>query len=643
MLWTLSVSASEIADSGSVSDEGERVEAVWEIDPIVVTGTRTERALAETPVATELVTRKDLEKSGAESVADFLENQAGVAISHSIFGSGVQLQGLGSEYVLVLVDGERAGGRKGGVLDLSRYNVENIERIEIVKGNQSALYGSDAIGGVVNIITRACHAPLEFEARGKGGSEGRLDLGGAIGAKGGKWAGRLDAGLTKADPHDYEPADPETSTDGYRELNLSGHGEMRAGKWSKMEGRFSYLRRESSGVDGGTSISPTIFDRSNLTEMFTMSLSPNIWVGEQGRVKGTAYFSLYRDEYLEDQRAGDLLDQFSATWERMLQGTLQADRKLGERHFLSLGLEAMYENLESERLESGRSDRSRLSLFLQDEWKPGFVRGTTLLPGLRWDVDSQFDGHFTPKLAISRELGTRTKLRASLGKGFRAPDFKELYVRFSHPAVGYEVIGNPRLEPEISLSYSIGLEIQASPELWVGTSLFHHEFDNLIQGLITDDVMDSGLMKATYFNVSHASLSGFDGTVRYRPRKRLKIELGYSFLDSHDEGTGEVLDGRPRNRGNLNLDFRFPSLKANVVLRASLVGSRSFSEAYSGVETVMADPYALVNLRVSRDLGEFIKISLGADNMLNAGDHDYLRIAPRSFFLGLGLRRAKSD
>ncbi len=635
------ISLAEDASEDGKKEETEPVEAVWEMDPIVVTGTRTEKPLAETPVATELVTRKDLEKSGAESLADFLENQAGVTISHSIFGSGVQLQGLSSEYVLVLINGERAGGRKGGVLDLSRYNVENIERIEIVKGNQSALYGSDAIGGVINIITRASRSPLELELHGNAGGEGRMDLGGALGAKGEVWTSRVTAGWRSADSADYEPEDLETSVDGYDEFSLSSHSEVKVGDWSKLEGRFSYLRRTTDGIDGGTDISATIFDRSNLTEMFTLSASPNFWIGETGRLKGTAYFSLYRDEYLQDQRDGDLLDTFTETWERLVQGSIQYDRYFGEHHYVSLGVEALHEDLETERLDGGKSERQRVSAFLQDEWTfPSHLK-ITVLPGMRLDSDSQFGDHFTPKLALSHELGEKTMLRGSVGKGFRAPDFKELYVRFSHPAIGYEVLGNPDLEPEVSMSYSLSLERTFSERLWASVSAYHHDFDNLIQGLITDEVGDGGLLKATYFNVTHARIRGVETSLRYKLLENLNVELGYTYLDSRDEDTGNVLDGRPTHRGNLNLDYRIDPLDLGVVLRASFVGERSFSEAYSGVETFMADPYSLVNLRLNRDINDLFKVSLGVDNVLDEGDHDYLRIAPRRVFFGLGFQHSK--
>ena len=125
-----------------------------DLETLVVTGSRTEHSVDESPVSVEVISREDIEQTGGRNVADVLDGQIGVNVQHSFQGSTVQLQGLDSKYILVLVDGERIGGRISGAIDLSRLYIENIERIEIVKGASCALYGSDAIGGVINIITR---------------------------------------------------------------------------------------------------------------------------------------------------------------------------------------------------------------------------------------------------------------------------------------------------------------------------------------------------------------------------------------------------------------------------------------------------------------------------------------------------------
>ena len=158
------------------------------LETVVVTGSRTEHLLAEAPVATQVITREDIEDSGAQNAADLIEEQPGISIERSYRGSGVQLQGLDAKYVLVLVDGARIPGRIGGAIDLERISVENIERIEIVKGPSSALYGSDSLGGVVNIITRSSQKPLLAETHLTYGSFNALDLSGQAGIRRDDWS-----------------------------------------------------------------------------------------------------------------------------------------------------------------------------------------------------------------------------------------------------------------------------------------------------------------------------------------------------------------------------------------------------------------------------------------------------------------------
>ncbi len=615
---------------------------IYELDPVVVTAARREQRLADTPVATELIRREELEKSGAVNLAEFLEKQPGIVVTHSVFGSGIQLQGLGSEYVLVLVNGERALGRKGGVLDLSRYAVDNIERIEVVKGNQSSLYGSDAIGGVVNLITRASRAPLELDFHGDLGGGDRLDLGGSLGTRGEIWTTRFTGNWARAEPHDIRPEDPETSVDGYTEFGITNHSEAKLSPKLKAKFRTSYVNLDRQGVDGGITDSAAIFDRSSDVEVFTASLGPS-FVFDSGSLLASRFqFSYYRDQYLHDQRGSDALDQYQETLQRLVYGSVQYDHFHSMQQLVSLGVELFTEDIETERLEGGRSDRQRVGVFLQDEWGIDAERRWVLVSGLRYDSDSQFGQHVTPKIALRHDPTERFVLRASVGQGFRAPDFKELYVSFSHPAVGYEVHGNPELEPEITYSASLGVEFRAFEHLWLSATGFHHDFENLIQGVL-GAVQDNGLQEASYINVAAARITGFETTLRLQPWPRLGGELSYSFLDTKDETTGSVLDGRPRHRGSLKVETQLPRSGSALVLRASLVGTRTFTQEYSGLETEAADPYALLDLKLTQAIGDLLTLSMGMENLLDAGDHDYLRIAPRRFFTGLDLRYRRAE
>ena len=176
--------ASQVPETETQSGREEGGDDGLEVGDVVVTGTRTETPLADSPARLDVITRADIDRSGARDVGELLEEQIGVVVTRSFRGDSIQLGGLDPEYTLILVDGDRAPGRIGGGIDLGRFTIENVERIEILRGPGSALYGSDAIGGVVNSLTRRGTRPLELEASVQGGlSEsgsgvaGRLDVG----------------------------------------------------------------------------------------------------------------------------------------------------------------------------------------------------------------------------------------------------------------------------------------------------------------------------------------------------------------------------------------------------------------------------------------------------------------------------------
>ena len=153
-----------ILSSAESGDDTLETNDAVELEPVVVTATRTPQRLKDTPVITNLITRAEIEATGAENIGEVLEHTAGIIIHRDGHGDGVQLQGLDSEYVLILVDGEPQVGRIAGKLNMARLAVENVERIEIVKGATASLFGNAALGGVINIITRKATAPFSMQA-----------------------------------------------------------------------------------------------------------------------------------------------------------------------------------------------------------------------------------------------------------------------------------------------------------------------------------------------------------------------------------------------------------------------------------------------------------------------------------------------
>ncbi|HET6344966.1 MAG TPA: TonB-dependent receptor plug domain-containing protein, partial [Myxococcota bacterium] len=219
------------------------------LDEVVVTGTRTEQRLADAPVATVVVTRREMVATGARFVSDLLRQQAGIDVDASFAGAGVRLQGLDPQHVLILVDGRRVTGRVNGALDLSRLALENVDRIEIVRGASSALYGSEALGGVINVITRTPRRPLQGDAQLSWGTRGNVHVGSQTGVRLGDWALRTSAGWHQADAYGLATGSPATTGNGYRELTLGQRTEVTPVPGVRLGGAVDYFWRDATGVD----------------------------------------------------------------------------------------------------------------------------------------------------------------------------------------------------------------------------------------------------------------------------------------------------------------------------------------------------------------------------------------------------------
>ncbi|HEX8539303.1 MAG TPA: TonB-dependent receptor plug domain-containing protein, partial [Cystobacter sp.] len=215
----------------------------------VVTASRTERKLEDAVVATEVITRQQMEATGARDLGQLLQQHPGVELVYTFRGVGLRLQGLDPEYVLVLVDGERVSGRVGTTLDLGRFSLRELERVEIVKGPAAALYGADAMGGVVNLITRRVQRPLEASARGLFGTLLEGDVRAHAGTKQGPLEVRVGGGYRTRDPYDWEPQDAATSGAGLKRFD----GDVALGyapdEQSRVWLRSGYNRRDEKAVD----------------------------------------------------------------------------------------------------------------------------------------------------------------------------------------------------------------------------------------------------------------------------------------------------------------------------------------------------------------------------------------------------------
>lgn len=598
------------------------------LDPIVVTGTRTEHRLSDSPVEVQLITAADIARSGARDVAELLEREGSVHVTRAAGrGTTIQIQGLSSEHVLILLNGRRLIGRINGAIDLTRIRVAEIERVEIVRGATSALYGSDALGGVVNIITRRGAEALSLTAR--SADDGALDVFGHGGWGDNKLTLQASGGFSRLVAYDLD--DSTASEDGAdSDASFFGlNGDWILNDAAELGVSFAYSLDDSERIDGG--IGGGQFETNKRIEEIRGGVSPHFLLGYNTELRLDAYYHRYHDQFLQERTRSDASREVNSdeeTIDQIYAGSAQLDHQWGT-HRLSIGGEYQFEELQADRLQTA-AERDRQAVFIQDEWS--LLDGRlTLVPGLRMDRDSQFGEALSPKVALRYDVTDSWLLRAGWGEGFRAPDFKQLQLRFENSAVAYRVDGNPNLEPEESSGFHLGTTWFASATASFYISAYHNDVSNLIQ---IEQIETGPPTIFTYNNVAEAELTGVDLQAQWRPWAPLQIKLGYGYLRSRDRDTGERLSGRPEHRANAALYWEKPSYA--LVLRGVWVGDRIFTvDTSNGPPTPggEADPYALFDLRAEWRGLHWAKLALGLDNLFDEGDPQYLAITPRTVYL----------
>ena len=605
-----------------------------------MTGTRTATPLGDAPVATEVITREEIESSGALDVASLLEEHPGIDLYRSYLGAAVRMQGFAPDQMLILIDGQRVLGAKDGVIDLERFTVDHIERIEIVKGPSSALYGSDAMGGVINLITRGASAPFEATAGYRMGGRGNQAANLGVGFDREKLNSQFTGGYRGSEGYDLNPEDIQTTGSAYQNFDVSNRSRIDFSPDVWMMSNLSYLRRDLQGIDA--SASGSVFDRRNRIEDFRAYLSPKWILDERSMLSVVAGHSIYRDQYFSDQRRSDRLDSYTETLENLTQASAQYDRLLGERHFVTVGIDGLAQSMESDRLEDGEGYRSRLAFFAQDNWQVADDKvRLDLLPGMRLDLDSWFGTNATPKIAARLDPSERVVLRGSLGLGYRAPDFKELLLRFENIAVGYVVEGNPDLKPETSRSAQLGIEVQPAEVFWLSANGFYNEIDDLILIGTLDNGGVPGPTRFGYINVAEALTRGVETGLRLDVADPVAIRLGYTYTDARDRETDLQLQGRATHRGNARVSMHHEPWNIRGMMRSSIVGARVFyiDEDFDGQsEEVPSDPYVTLDARLAKGLGPHLEVYAGADNLLDEGDATFLTMPPRLFYIGVNGR-----
>lgn len=601
------------APDGALDSLGEEV--------IVITASRAPEPARDATLPTRVIARDELRGAGAQTAAQALAMQPGVWIHRGLGGAEAHLHGLGGKHVLVLVDGQRQLGRVDGVLDLDRFATADLEQIEITSGPSSALYGSEALGGVIQLVRRRPReARAELEARTASDRAFSLFAGGAHVHRGA--FASAQAQWRRAPASDRDPSDETTTLSAYDERRA----ELRLGappgtRLTRAELGGSYVQRRLEGV----LVMPTgaVLDRTNLVEEASGRALGELDVGAL-ELSASAGVALVRDQYLSDQRGAAELDQVQDTRETALEASVLAQRVF-EKLTLSAGLEGLREQLRSPRL-SRDGTRSRLASFAQARWTFGPV---TVVPAVRLDLDSQFGGHVTPRLAARWHPTATQRVRGSLGLGYRAPSFKELLLRFENPGAGYVVEGNPDLAPETSRALALGWQGDRG-RLAVSVDASWNELRSLITTVAMPSVEGEPL-RFGYGNLARARTVDLEAHVSYA-LERLTVTAGAAATYSRDLDDGGALPQVPPYRLRGALRWRGSDLGLVADAELALTAARALSADRSAPRRLEA------RARVAKQL-ESLAFYLGVDNLFDAGDATLDPSAPRTFYLGVQAAR----
>lgn len=538
-------------ESGAVKDALEPsapvvTQAVSEAAIIVVTATRMPQAIQDVGVSVSVVPRERIEEMNAQSVGEVLEEVTDARVnSYGAMGaeSGITLRGSTKQQVLVMVDGRPVNVASVGTADLSLYPVDQVERIEVVRGPGSVLYGAGAMAGVVNIITRDPPQKLQTDLSASYGTKNtrilQLDNGARIG----------DVGyLITASQNASDGWRKNSACDGY---NISGKLDYDMTQESRLV-LNSGFSRQNKGVPGSTSWpSP---DAKQYERQYWFDLTHKYEFEINTCLTSKAFLNQNWQEYKDPDSLTDDISR-NQTAGVDVQQTLP----VGERQLLMGGIYLENDNVNIKDAGGvsrigGNRDLFTGAGFLQDEIS--FLERFVATPGLRCDIQSKWGAELSPKISGLYKITDMTRLKASIGRGFRAPTVDELYWRSDYSE------GNPDLKPEESLSYDAGIQQQFGAKTMLEVSLFQSRMKNLIAWF--DD--GTGIYKAQ--NINDACLQGLETELSTQFTEEISGTLNYTLLGARDTSgqyDGDTLTYRPKNKvgGRLGYQTKW-GLKLNV-------------------------------------------------------------------------------
>ncbi|OQX06417.1 MAG: hypothetical protein BWK73_30940 [Thiothrix lacustris] len=561
-----------------------------QLEQVVVTADRKARTVDETLTPVTVITRKDIEKYQATDVAEVLRRVPGINIANG-GGAGkatsVFMRGTESKHVLVLVDGVKVGSATLGSVAFQHIPLEQVERIEVVRGPRSSLYGSEAIGGVIQIFTR----------KGKEGFQPELTL--QAGSNNTQAVNTTFAGGDKATWYNMSVGSERTSGINAQVADITGERDGYERKQAAVRVGHNFangVKAEVSALqaDGDTAYDNT-FSPGNYIEQFTQEAFSGKVVAPIGtKAIVTAQIGKSKDAG-DNFKNGAFISRFVTDRDT---ASLQADVQVSEHGNLTIGTDKQKDTVDSTTLYTVKS-RKNDGIFANYQHDFG---KTDVEVSVRRDDNEQFGKHNTGAVAVGYDISDNLRLKASQGKAFRAPTFNELYYPASPPWVAG---GDPNLKPEQSKNTEIGLDGKWANGKW-SVSAFDNKIDNMISGWPPTNTAQAEI-KGVEFGAS-TQLAGWD------------VSTSLIIQSPKDKITGKPLTYRPKQIVSIDVDRQFNRMRIGTTLRGESKRDWDDSTVWPTIVRKQLPGYGTVDLRADYQLAKDWTVGAKIGNVL---DKDY--------------------
>jgi len=623
----------------------------FEKDRVVVTGTRNDVRLKDSPVRVEVIGSERIKTTAMVNLGDLLKEQTGLMMTGAI-RNGIQMNGLGADYTMILIDGQPVVGRVAGVLDMSRISVGNIDRVEVVKGPMSSMYGSEALAGVINIITKRPANGWSGRLAAQSTSLGPTDLQSEVGWSNDRVEASGFVNYKRASPFTLSADSIDVPYAGFQDATFHGKVMWKAGNGWRLRSTFRAFGSESNGTFIESVFGQIAKNQGQVTQWDMSGTLGADWTHGRARLQTTLYATTFNERYefdTEQGSAGRIDDQ----QRRNTRLYSQYDLVFGEQNRLTVGGEFLYDDIGGTRYFDSISPNQRPFYrtgvaFTQWEGLPASWI-SYVLSG-RLDANNVFGNAFSPRFAILLKPDEHWRLSSSVGTGFKAPDFRQLFVAFSNrlAGAGYDLIGARRLgidlEAERSISFDIGLRYEDGRRVLSNSTailynadvrLFRNDISNLIESVFAGTI--EGRAIYSYRNISSAVTQGLEtnlhAAIVHDDLGTFAVDLGYQYLDAYDQSivdairrgeagtiesplTAQAYGGlwlRSRNSGTFRLQFDDADRVWSASVRMQFVG-RYGDESLDKNGFVISDPqrraldrpdeyvdgYTVVNLALTR-------------------------------------------